>query len=53
MIEEEKSNWEKYRPYIMNDMTFTLRRHGTDVHSSRNIRFLKQVQTQTILLQSL
>jgi hypothetical protein len=22
-MEEEKSNWEKYRPYIMNDMTFT------------------------------
>lgn len=22
--QEEKSNWEKYRPYIMNDMTFTL-----------------------------
>jgi hypothetical protein len=24
MIEKEKSSWEKYRPYIMNDMTFTL-----------------------------
>lgn len=24
MRSEEKSNWEKYRPYVMNDMTFTL-----------------------------
>lgn len=24
MSEKEQSGWEKYRPYIMNDMVFTL-----------------------------
>jgi competence protein ComGC len=24
MSEDKRSNWEKYRPYVMNDMTFTL-----------------------------
>ena len=24
MSGEKQSNWEKYRPYVMNDMTFTL-----------------------------
>ena len=24
MSGERQSNWQKYRPYVMNDMTFTL-----------------------------